>query len=82
MSIMNVTIIYQTKMLSYTATTAQIQTEQGVRTILPGHQPLCAALQQNSVLEIGLPSQELITIPVLDGVAIIDRTSMQVLVSE
>ena len=82
MSTMNVTIIYQTKELSYTAIEAQIETQQGIRTILPEHQPLCAALKQNSALELVLPSREAISIPILDGIAIIERTAMQILVSQ
>ncbi len=76
------TIIYQTKTVTHHISELQIETIAGIRSILPGHEPLYAALKHNSKVSLTRSDNKTEEVQVLDGIAIIDRESIKIILSE
>lgn len=82
MNSMLLTLVYPTKTVVNSIKQLEIATDVGTRTILPGHSPLYAALKENSQLLVTNEKNKIETINVINGIAAINRTSIQVIITE
>ena len=79
---MNLKILGPTSKKSITVEWIDVQTTQGSRVILPGHEPLTAQLAHNTPVSLGLPGGAVNSIPITDGILAVDRHTATIILDD